>query len=79
VPDRKFTQPLFALSFYALTAHFGTWGTGISSRARQWQVAAGLLYGQVKKTYRRRKVVRVERVMRWGRLRTCGQHSPNSV
>ena len=54
------------LYFYALTAHFGTWVTGIGSRAHRWQVAAGLLYGQVKKTYRRRKVVRVRRVMRCG-------------
>jgi hypothetical protein len=26
---------------------------------RQWQVAKDLIYGQVKKTYRRRKLVRV--------------------
>jgi len=32
---------------YALTAHFGHWLAG--QRARQWQVAPGLLYGQVKK------------------------------
>ncbi len=37
-------------------------------RKRQWQVAAGLLYGQVKKTYRRRHVVRVRRRMRCGTL-----------
>ncbi len=35
-------------------------------KARQWQVAAGLIYGQVKKTYRRRKLVRVTPVMRLG-------------
>jgi hypothetical protein len=33
---------------------------------RQWQVAAGLIYGQVKKCYRRRKWVRVTHVMRLG-------------
>jgi transposase InsO family protein len=33
---------------------------------RQWQVAAGLIYGQVKKSYRRRKLVRVTQVMRLG-------------
>ncbi len=33
---------------------------------RQWQVVAGLIYGQVKKSYRRRKLVRVSRVMRLG-------------
>jgi transposase InsO family protein len=31
---------------------------------RQWQVAAELIYGQVKKNYRRRKLVRVTQVMR---------------
>jgi hypothetical protein len=33
---------------------------------RQWQVAAGLIYGQVKKCYRRRKLTRVIHVMRLG-------------
>jgi len=33
---------------------------------RQWQVAAGLIYGQVKKCYRRRKLTRVTPVMRLG-------------
>jgi transposase InsO family protein len=33
---------------------------------RQWQVAAGLIYGQVKKSYRRRKLVQVTSVMRLG-------------
>jgi len=33
---------------------------------RQWQVATGLIYGQVKKSYRRRKLVRVTHVMRIG-------------
>ena len=32
----------------------------------RWQVAAGLIYGQVKKSYRRRKLVRVTPVMRLG-------------
>jgi IS1 family transposase len=52
--------------FYALTAHFGQWMVGVGRRARVWQVAAGLLYGQVKKTYRRRKVVRITHVVRCG-------------
>ena len=34
---------------------------------RRWQVAAGLIYGQVKKSYQRRKLVRVSQVMRLGR------------
>ena len=33
---------------------------------RRWQVAANLIYGQVKKSYRRRKPVRVTHVMRLG-------------
>jgi hypothetical protein len=50
--------------FYALTAHFGHWLAG--QRARQWQVAPGLLYGQVKKIYRRRRLVRVTHVLGCG-------------
>ena len=33
---------------------------------RRWQVAASLIYGQVKKCYRRRKLVRVTPMMRLG-------------
>ena len=54
--------------FYALTAHFGDW-LQVRRRGRnvhQWQVAASLIYGQVKKYYRRRKLVRVKHVMRLG-------------
>jgi IS1 family transposase/transposase-like protein len=65
--------PLFAsdglnVYFYALTAHFGHWRK-VCRRGRnvlRWQVAAGLIYGQVKKSYRRRKLVRVTPVMRLG-------------
>src|SRR5215472_15877339 len=51
-----------------LSAHFGDWLAGNRRRrnARQWKVAAGLIYGQVKKCYRRRKLVRVTPVMRLG-------------
>ncbi len=51
-----------------LPAHFGQWlEVGRQGRkARQWQVAAGLIYGQVKKSSRRRKLVRVTHVMRLG-------------
>jgi IS1 family transposase len=56
------------LYFYALTAHFGQWLTlGRRGRnVRRWQVEASLLYGQVKESYRRRKLVRVSQVMRLG-------------
>jgi transposase-like protein/IS1 family transposase len=52
--------------FYALTAHFGQWVTTPGRRARQWHVAAGLIYGQVKKRYCRRRLVGVTSVMHCG-------------
>ena len=63
-----FTSDGLNLYFYALTAYFGHW-LAVRRRGRkvsQWQVAAGLLYGQVKKSYRRRKLARVTYVMRVG-------------
>jgi IS1 family transposase len=63
-----FTSDGLNLYFYALTAHFGQW-IALGCRGRKvlrWQVAAGLIYGQVKKTYQRRKLVRVTPVMRLG-------------
>jgi IS1 family transposase len=63
-----FTSDGLNLYFYALTAHFGHWlQVGRQGRnVRKWQVAAGLIYGQVKKSYQRRKLVRVTHVMRLG-------------
>ncbi len=63
-----FTSDGLNVYFYALTAHFGDWlaGSHRGRKVRQWQVAAGLIYGQVKKSYRRRKLVRVSHVMRLG-------------
>jgi transposase InsO family protein len=52
--------------FYALTAHFGHWVAGAGRRTRQWQVTAGLLYGQVQKRYRHRPLVGVTYVLRCG-------------
>jgi IS1 family transposase len=60
------------LYFYALTAHFGQWATMVGRRAHRWQVVPGLIYGQVKKRYRRRKVVRVTQVMRCGMIEDLG-------
>ncbi len=54
--------------FYAITAHFGQW-LQLSCRGRnvrRWQVEPSLIYGQVKKSYRRRKLARVTPVMRLG-------------
>jgi IS1 family transposase len=63
-----FTSDGLTAYFYALTAHFGQWVKGVGNRSRkpQWQVDAGLLYGQVKKSYQRRKLVRVKQVIRLG-------------
>jgi len=63
-----FTSDGLNLYFYALTAHFGQWReVGRRGRnVRRWQVAAGLIYGQVKKSYWRRKLLRVTHVMRLG-------------
>jgi IS1 family transposase len=65
-----FTSDGLNLYFYALTAHFGQWlVVGRRGRlVRRWQVDPGLIYGQVKKCYRRRKLVRVSHVMRLGTL-----------
>ena len=63
-----FTSDGLDLYFYALTAHFGQWVEAVGERKRQWQVAVDLLHGQVKKSYRRRKLAKVERRMRWGTL-----------
>ncbi len=63
-----FTSDGLNLYYYALTAHFGRW-LQVRKRGRNvrhWQVATGLIYGQVKKCYRRRKLVRVTHVMRLG-------------
>jgi hypothetical protein len=54
--------------FYALTAHFGHWGQQVGERKRPWEVSAQLWYGQVKKVYRRRRLVRVAYRMRLGQL-----------
>jgi IS1 family transposase/transposase-like protein len=63
-----FTSDGLNVYFYALTAHFGTWREEKrrGHTARRWQVEAGLIYGQVKKSYRRRKLIRVTHVMRLG-------------
>jgi IS1 family transposase len=58
-----FTSDGLRLYYYALTAHFGQWCD--HGRRRTWRVADTLVYGQVKKTYRR-SVVRVTRRMAVG-------------
>ena len=63
-----FTSDGLNLYFYALTAHFGQW-LALDRRGRnvrRWQVESSLIYGQVKKCYRQRKLIRVTYVMRLG-------------
>jgi IS1 family transposase/transposase-like protein len=61
------TSDGLTLYFYALTAHFGHWVQ--HGRRRCWQVDQRLVYGQVLKRYRRRRVVAVTRRMLCGTAR----------
>ena len=63
-----FTSDGLNLYFYALTAHFGQWLAVCRQghNVRRWHVEPRLIYGQVKKCYRRRKLVRITHVMRLG-------------
>jgi hypothetical protein len=59
---------LAASRFLQVTAHFGHWLLlgDCRRKVRRWQVETRLIYGQVKKSYRRRKLVWVSHVMRLG-------------
>jgi len=61
-----FTTDGLTLYFYSLTAHFGRWIKGAEGVKPIWQVATELIYGQVKKIVRRRRLVRVEHKMLLG-------------
>jgi IS1 family transposase len=63
-----FTSDGLNLSFSAARGSLWSVAHLLPSRrnVRRWQVAAGLIYGQVKKSYRRRKLVRVTTLMRLG-------------
>jgi IS1 family transposase len=63
-----FTSDGLNCYFYALTAHFGQWReVGLRGRkVLRWRAVADLIYGQVKKSYRRRRLIRVTPVMRLG-------------
>jgi IS1 family transposase len=63
-----FTSDGLDLYFYALTAHFGAWQQAAGERKRRWVVAAGLYYGQVKKLYRRYRLVGVQYRERLGTI-----------
>src|SRR5262249_13250798 len=60
----RFSSDGLNLSFSALTAHVGHW-LQVGRRGRKvspWHGAAQLIYGQVKQSYRRLKLVRVSPV-----------------
>jgi IS1 family transposase len=61
-----FTTDGLKFYFYSLTAHFAHWENGDATRKTIWRVAADLVYGQVKKIVRRRRLVKVEHRMLWG-------------
>jgi IS1 family transposase len=61
-----FTTDGLQLYFYAITSHFRQWLQSDDTRKAMWRVAAELLYGQVKKIVRRRRLVRVEHTMLLG-------------
>jgi len=61
-----FTTDGLKLYFNALTAHFGQWAQSDDPGKPVWRVAADLLYGQVKKIVRRRRLAKVEHTMLWG-------------
>jgi IS1 family transposase len=68
------TSDGLGLYYYAMTAHFGSWVT--QGRRRVWQLAPALLYGQVQKRYRARRLVRVTQRVLCGtreRMRTTLQ------
>ena len=56
------------LYFYALTAHFGQWLQAAGQATRVWCALPGLLYAQVQKIHRRRRLIRVNWKMLCGSL-----------
>jgi IS1 family transposase/transposase-like protein len=54
-----FSSDGLALYFYALTAHFGEWVQTEGERHPTWVASAQLLYAQVVKRYRRRRITEV--------------------
>jgi IS1 family transposase len=54
-----FSSDGLKLYFYALTAHFGQWLHDAGQTKRVWCALPGLLYAQVQKIHRRRRLIRV--------------------
>jgi IS1 family transposase len=61
-----FSSDGLALYFYALTAHFGAWVQNLGERHRRWTVNVQLLYAQVIKRYRHRRVAEVRHQVQLG-------------
>jgi IS1 family transposase len=66
-----FTSDGLNFYYYAITSHFGHWTQkpGCKSHYYHWEVDQQLLYGQVKKSYKRYRLARVTQLMRCGRSR----------
>lgn len=63
-----FSSDGLKLYFYALTAHFGQWVQDLGQPKPVWCALPGLLYAQVQKVHRRRRLIRVNRQMLCGSL-----------
>ena len=72
-PRPVFTTDGLCLCFFVLTAHFGHRLQPEGARRPIWQLAADFVYGQVRKFQRRRRLVKVERVVRCGQRETLIQ------
>jgi IS1 family transposase len=60
--------------YYALCAHFGRWVIAEAGRKkRAWQIDEKLLYGQLVKSYRRRKLAKIKYVIRAGLAKSLRQ------
>jgi len=68
-----FSRDGLVLYFYTLTAHFGQWIQTSGERRRVWTTAAQLLYAQVIKRYRRRRVAEVRHQVYLGTPETYPQ------
>jgi len=61
-----FSSDGLKLYFYALTAHFGQWLQETDQAKRVWRALPDLLYAQVQKIHRRRRLLRVDHQMLCG-------------
>jgi hypothetical protein len=61
-----FSSDGLKLYFYVLTAHFGQWLPEVGQAKRVWCALPGLLYAQVQKIQRRRRLIRVDHKMLCG-------------